>query len=131
MRLVLDELYTQAIAVGLRERGHDVISVHERGDLESLEDAQLFVSMAAERRAIVTENWPDYQRELTEAAASGRDHYGVLCTSRNRMPRSKRTTGLYIRILDDFLRRHPDEDALLNSYRWLPEPAQANLVAAD
>lgn len=59
---------------------------------------------------------------MSKAAASGQDHYGVLFTSRNQMPRSKQTIGRCIRILDDFLRRHPDEDALLNSYRWLPEP---------
>lgn len=128
MRLVLDELYTQAIAAGLRERGHDVISVHERADLEGLDDAQLFASMAVERRAIVTENWADYQQELTKAAASGQDHYGVLFTSPNRMPRSRQTIGLYIRVLDDLLQRHPAEDALLNTYRWLPEPQQHDLA---
>jgi hypothetical protein len=127
LRLVSDELYTQTIAEGLRERGHDVISVHERPELEGLEDAQLFPLMASERRAIVTENWPDYREEMSKAATAGQDHYGVLFTSRKQMPRSKKTIGLYIRILDDFLKRHPAEDALLNSYRWLPEPGQAGL----
>ena len=126
MKLVLDELYSQAIASGLRERGHDVISVHERPDLEGLKDEQLFPLLAAERRAIVTENWPDYQAEMRKAA--GRDHYGVLFTSRNHLPRSRQTIGLYIRVLDELLKRHRDEDALLNSYRWLPEPAQAGLL---
>jgi hypothetical protein len=128
LRLVLDELYSQAIAVGLRERGHDVVSVHERPELEGLRDEQLFALLAAERRAILTENWPDYQEEMRKAAAAGRDHYGVLFTSRNQLPRSKQTIGLYIRVLDDFLQRHVDEDALLNSYRWLPEPGQAGLL---
>jgi hypothetical protein len=128
LRLVLDELYSQAIAVGLRERGHDVISVHERLELEGLEDEQLLPLLAGERRAIVTENWPDYQVEMRRAADAGRDHYGVLFTSRNRLPRSKETIGLYIRVLDDFLTRHQSDDALLNSYRWLPEPSQAGLL---
>ena len=121
MRLVLDELYSQAIAVGLRERGHDVVSVHERPDLEGLKDDQLFALLAGERRALVTENWADYQEEMRKAATAGRDHYGVLFTSHNRMPRSKQTIGLYIRVLGDFLQRHPGDDALLNDYRWLPE----------
>lgn len=129
MRLCLDELYSQSIAEGLRERGHDVISVHERPDLAGLRDEQLFPLLAGERRAIVTENWPDYHEEMRTAAHSGRDHYGVLFTSRARLPRSRQTIGLYIRVLDDFLQRHPDEDALLNSYRWLPEPQQADLLA--
>lgn len=122
MRLVLDELYTQAIAVHLRERGNDVVSVHERAELEGLPDARLFDLMVAERRAIVTENWPDYQQQMSNAAAAGRDHYGILFTSRIRLPRSRQTIGLYVDVLDAFLARHPAEDALLNSYRWLPEP---------
>jgi hypothetical protein len=129
LKLVLDEHYSQAIAVGLRERGHDVISVHERPDLEGLKDEQLFPLLAGEQRAIVTENWPDYQEEMRKAAEAGRDHYGVLFTSRNQMPRSKQTIGLYIRVLDDFLARHPDDDALLNNYRGLPEPSQKSLLA--
>jgi hypothetical protein len=115
LKLVLDEHYSQAIAVGLRERGHDVISVHERPDLEGLKDEQLFPLLAGEQRAIGTENWPDYQEEMRKAAEAGRDHHGVLFTSRNQMPRSKRTIGLYVRVLDDFLARHADEDTLLNS----------------
>jgi hypothetical protein len=128
LKLVLDELYSPAIAVGLRERGHDVISVHERPDLEGLKDEQLFPLLAGERRALVTENWPDYQEQMRKAADAARDHYGVLFTSRTRLPRSKQTIGLYIRVLGDFLERHPDEDALLNSYRWLPDPSQASLL---
>lgn len=128
MRLVLDELYSQAIAAGLRERGHDAISVHERADLEGLRDDRLFLQLAGERRALVTENWADFQTEMRRAADTGRTHYGVLFTSPRQMPRSSKTIGLYVRVLDDFLRRHPDEDALLNSYRWLPGPDQAHLL---
>lgn len=127
MRLVLDELYSQRIAVGLRERGHDVVSVHER-DLEGLKDEQLFLLASAERRAIVTEDWPDYHEQMRKAADAGRDHYGVLFTSRTQMPRSKQTIGLYLLVLGDFLERRPEEDALLNSYRWLPEPGRASLL---
>jgi len=127
LKLVLDEHYSQAIAVGLRDRGHDVISVHERPDLEGLKDPQLFPLLAGEQRAILTENWADYQEEMRKAAQAGLDHYGVLFTSRHQMFRSKQTIGLYIRILDDFLARHPDDGALLNSYRWLPEPGQPDL----
>lgn len=121
MRLLLDELYSKRIAEELRAQGHDVVGVTERPELEGLKDVELFPLMAAERRAIVTENWGDFQRLLDEAAATGTTHYGVLFTSRRRLPRSKQTVGLYVRVLDDFLSRHPGEDALLNSYRWLPD----------
>lgn len=127
MKLALDEHYSPVIAARLRERGHDVISVHDRSELEGMKDSQLFPLLAAERRAILTENWADYQEEMCTAAAAGRDHYGVVFTSRNRLPRGKRTIGLFIRVLDDFLTRHPGEDALRNDYRWLPEPEQVML----
>lgn len=128
MRLALDEHYSSVIAARLRERGHDVISVHDRPGLEGLKDWQLFPLLAAERRAILTENWADYQEEMRTAAGAGRDHYGVVFTSRNQLPRGKGTIGLFIRVLDDFLARHPDDDALLNDYRWVPEPSQAGLL---
>jgi len=121
LRLLLDEHYSQVIAEQLRERGHDVIAVTERPDLVGLKDVELFPLMPAERRAIMTENWGDFQRELREAAATGMIHYGVLFTSRRQLPRGKQTIGLYVRVLDDFLTRHPAEDAVLNSYRWLPD----------
>ena len=121
MRLVLDELYSKQIAVELRARGHDVVSVTERPDLQGLTDRELLRVMSEERRAILTENWADFARELEDAAAAGSDHYGVVFTSRRRLPRSRETIGLYVSVLNDFLLRHPSDDALLNSYRWLPD----------
>jgi hypothetical protein len=121
VRLLLDEHYSKVIAEQLRGRAHDVVSATERPDLTGLEDFELFQLMPAERRAILTENWADFQREMRKAEAEGLIFYGVLFTSSKQMPRSKNTIGLYVGVLDDFLQRHPAEDALLNSYRWLPE----------
>lgn len=121
MRLLLDEHYSHVIAERLRERGHDVVAVTERSDLVGLKDVELFPLMPGERRAIMTENWGDFQRELQNSTAAGMTHYGVLFTSRRQLPRGKDTIGLYLRVIDDFLTRHPAEDALLNSYRWLPD----------
>lgn len=121
MRLLLDELYSRRIAEQLREQGHHVSSVTERPDLQGLLDVELFSLMPAERRAILTENWADFQQLITQAAANGMAHYGVVFTSREQLPRSRNTIGLYVRVLDDFLGRHPAEDALMNSYRWLPD----------
>ncbi len=121
MRLLLDEHYSQLIAARLREHGHDVVALTERPDLIGLTDTELFGLMPAERRAIVTENWGDFQRELSNASATGMTHYGVLFTSRKQLPRGRDTIGLYVRTFDDFLSRHSAEDALLNSYGWLPD----------
>jgi hypothetical protein len=121
LRLLLDEHFSQLIAEQLRERSHDVIAVTERTDLIGLRDVELFALLPAERRAIMTENWGDFRRELQNAAATGITHYGVLFTSRKQLPRGKQTIGLYVRALDEFLANHRAEDALLNSYRWLPD----------
>lgn len=118
---MLDELYSKKIAAELRDRGHEVVAVKERPDLEAMKDVALFRLMQEERRGIMTENYADFQRLLNEAVATGTTHYGVVFTSRRQLPRSKQTIALYVRVLDDFLSRHPAEDALLNSYRWLPD----------
>ena len=119
MRLLLDELYATKIAEELRALGHDVVSVKERPELVGLRDQELFDAMAGERRAILTENWGDFDRQLAQAASEGRPHFGVVFTSRRRLPRSRDTIGLYVRTLDEFLRAHPAEDALGSSSRWL------------
>ena len=121
MRLLLDELYSRQVAEQLRTRGHDVVSVKERDELAGLLDEQLFSLMPAERRAILTENWADFDRLIQRAAAEGTTHYGVVFSSRQQLPRSRETVGLYVRVLDDFLTRHPADDALLNSSRWIPD----------
>lgn len=58
MRLCLDELYTPPIAAQLRQRDHDVISVHDRPGLLGTPDRELQALMTAERRAIVTATSP-------------------------------------------------------------------------
>jgi hypothetical protein len=121
VKLLLDELYSKQIAEQLRTRGHDVISVKERSDLEGLRDEQLFRLIQAEQRAILTENWGDYNRLIQQAATEGVTHYGVVFSSRQQLPRDRETIGLYVRVLDDFLTRHPALDALLNSSRWIPD----------
>jgi uncharacterized protein DUF5615 len=117
----LDEHYSPLIAEQLRERGHDVVAVVERPDLAGRQDAELLSLMAGERRAILTENWGDFQRELQNAAAVGLTHYGVVFTSRSQLPRGRNTIGLYVRVLDDFLNRHQADDALIDSEHWLPD----------
>lgn len=121
MKLLLDEHYSKQIAEQLRAKGHDVIAVGERPELLGLLDAELFRLMPDEKRAILTEDWADFGALINEAISAGTTHYGVVFSSRKQLPRHRGTIGLYVRVLDDFLGRHPAEDALLNSYCWLPE----------
>jgi len=119
LRLLLDEHYARDIAEQLRHRGHDVVAVTERPDLTALSDADLFSLMASEMRAIVTENVGDFMPLFNAAAAAGDDHFGLVFTSHQRMPRSKGTIGQYVRVLGEFLSARPPEDALLNQTHWL------------
>ena len=120
MKLLLDEQLAPQIARELRSRGHDVEAVIERAELVSLPDRELFVRMAVERRAIVTNNASDYIALFGETMAAGQECYGLVLTSDRSMPRSKNTIGLFVRVLDAILRTHPAEDALRNQVRWLP-----------
>jgi hypothetical protein len=54
VRLLLDELYPAAIAVALRDRGHDAVTVAELGrHLLGRPDDVILTSAAENRRALV------------------------------------------------------------------------------
>ncbi len=119
MRLCIDELFTDLIARQLRDRGHDVIHVHERPGLSGAPDDVLVEVMAGERRAILTANVADFQQIAMRLAAEGAEHAGMLFTSDRSMPRSRNTTGAFLRALDAYLGEHPADDALANRIDWL------------
>lgn len=120
MRLLLDEHFSPEIARQLRFRSHDVEGVVERSELVSLPDEELFVRIAAEQRAIATNDVADYIKLFGEALSRGDTHDGLLLVDERSMPRSRNTIGLYVRVLDELLEAHPAEDALRNQLRWLP-----------
>ena len=104
MRLLLDEMYPRVIADRLRERGHDVISVHDapgRGtpDPEVLEYAR------SERRALVTENVRDYRPLADQLIGAGESHAGLVFTTDRRWPRND--AGALINALERLLGERP------------------------
>lgn len=120
MRLLLDEMYSPQIASQLRSRRHDVVAVTERPELVGRSDEGLFSAMAAEDRAIVTNNAADFVPLSQRAAADGVDHAGLLLTSDRSLPRTKAGIGGYVAVLDELLSAHPEANALHNQLRWLP-----------
>jgi len=120
LRLLLDEHLSPEIARQLRSRSHDVEAAVERPDLVALPDHELFARMAAERRAILTNNVPDYVKLFSEVLGRGEDHYGLVLTDDRSMPRSRNTIGLFVSVLTAFLEANPAEDAFRNQLRWLP-----------
>jgi hypothetical protein len=119
VRLCLDEHYSPKIAERLREQGHDVVSVKERGELVALADRALLLRLTEERRALVTENAADFMPLVRELAAAGDEHFGVVFSSPRSMPRSRQTIGLFVDRLAEVLRKHPADDALRNRVFWI------------
>lgn len=118
MRLALDHHYSPTIAIRLRERGHDVVAVAERG-WEAEDDEGLLFLCAEEGRALVTNNVADFVMIARRWAAEGRTHRGLVFTSDVTMPRTRRTIGRYVRALEEVLKSQPRRDALTDRVLWL------------
>jgi hypothetical protein len=120
LKLLLDEMYSDEIAVQLRRQGHDVVAAAERKDLAGSPDETVFGTAALEGRALVTEDVEDHLRLFTRALLASNDHAGLVLVSARSFPRTQRRVGALVGALDHFCREHPADDALRNQLRWLP-----------
>lgn len=100
MRLLLDEMHAPAVAVRLRDRGHDAVAVKERPDLIGLPDEGLLRAATADRRVVVTENVKDFAVLHQRISGAGQRHSGLVFTHSRRFPRSARN---HVRVLADAL----------------------------
>lgn len=108
------------IARELRERGFDVQAIKkDRPDLESVGDSEIVRRMAAERRAIVTNDIDDYQPLHDRLISLGEEHYGIVFSFDETMPRGKPDVPFWVKTLEELLRDHPAEDALRNRVHHL------------
>ncbi|MCP9486362.1 MAG: hypothetical protein MSC30_10915 [Gaiellaceae bacterium MAG52_C11] len=99
---------------------HDVESVDARADLRSLPDVLLFAAAQAELRAILTNDVKGFVPLVQNAAEQGDDHHGLLLTNDRSLPRSSRTIGRFVSLLDKLLVANLAGDAFLNRTIWLP-----------
>ncbi len=109
-------MYSGTIAQQLRERGHDVVSVHdaEYRRLEGAHDEEIFATAAAEGRAPVTENVPDYRRLEAGALARGEDIPKLIFTTNRQFPRGDPAAlGRLVRALDAMLEERPGPAAAI------------------
>jgi predicted nuclease of predicted toxin-antitoxin system len=117
VRLLLDEMWTPAIAEQLRALGHDVEAVTTRSDLVKAADRALLAVARTEGRAIVTENIRDFRRWAAEAIAEGDGHAGIVLTVPSKYPRrGNRAIGRVVDALVDLLEADID---LTNGEVWL------------
>lgn len=120
MRFFLDEMYTTAIAVGCRDRGVDVVSVHERPELEGEdEDAEVLRAASREQRVLISNNHRHLVPIVDRFAESGEDHFGVLLTSDRSLPRTSEGIGRLVNSVVDYADGRNIDD-LMNNYDWLP-----------
>jgi nucleoside-diphosphate-sugar epimerase len=120
MRLALDHHYSTHIAIRLRERGHDVVAVVERG-WEAEDDEALLALCETDGRALVTNNVADFMVIARRWATQGRCHAGLIFTSDASMPRSRDTIGRYVEALDALLKAHPAENSFADRVHWLTD----------
>jgi len=111
MRLLLDEMYSPRIAVRLRDRGHDAVSLSERRDLVGASDRELFAAMAVENRTIVTNNIVDFVPIFRRALADGAESPGLFLTSDRSTPRSRAEIGRFVSTLEDLVTESEGETA--------------------
>jgi hypothetical protein len=111
LRLLLDEMYSPALAVELRARGHDVVSIHDPGHATAAgaSDAEVLAAAQAEERVLVTENVRDYRPLEVGLLAAGSHHAGLVYTSNRQFPRGDPgTLGRLVRALDALMGEGPD-----------------------
>ncbi len=121
MKLLVDEMYSTEIAVGLRARGVDAVSVHEVPDLESQSDSKVLRHASQDCRVVVTNNVRHFAPLVEAFGLSGESHHGVLFTDDQTFPRGENGIGRLVLALAAFAAGKPDDD-LMDSCQYL-EPA--------
>lgn len=86
MKLLLDEMYPQALAEALRSGGIETSTAAELG-LVGYSDPDLLAAAGAGGYVLLTENVADFTRLATEQLTSGRHHPGVLIALSSRFSR--------------------------------------------
>jgi len=122
VKLLLDEMISPKIARELRARGDfDVQAVKgDRPDLEAVADREIVRRIAAEQRALVTNDVLDFQLIHNRMLAAGEEHYGLIFTSDSTMSRNKASIPLWVKTLEKILIENPAHAALKNRIQHLP-----------
>jgi predicted nuclease of predicted toxin-antitoxin system len=122
VRLLLDEMMSAAVAGRLRDRGYDVVAVQDSdlAHLRGIDDCELLEHAVRQRRAVVTDNVPDFVRCHQLRVDRGQPHFGLLLFTNDTFPRHRHDVfvGQVLAALDLELRARPDDDDS-SWIRWL------------
>jgi hypothetical protein len=118
VRLLLDEMFSPAIARDLRARGHDVEAVKEHGEWIGRSDVEVMSLARAERRAIVTNNLRDFRPLHAAALAAGEGHFGMVFVP-SAYRRTRADSGRLVAALETRLPAYPGDGDLRDGETWL------------
>lgn len=116
MKVLLDEHFSAAVALLLRERGFDAEAVTERSDLLEAPDRDILDTAARDGRAVVTNNIKDFRPIAAERLTDGRGHAGLILVPGPRH-RRRADTGRLADAIEAVMRSHPT--GIAGSERWL------------
>jgi predicted nuclease of predicted toxin-antitoxin system len=119
--LLLDEMFSSAIAADLTSRGFDCRAVVADPVLRSLSDLEIFQAAVAEERVIVTSNVPDFESLRRAHEAAGNKIPGLIYTSDLTFPRTKAYVSLLAAALAAAAAGH--ETARCGGVLWLRLPS--------
>ncbi len=91
-RLLLDEMFSGAIAGQLRDKGHDIVAVVEDPALTGLADDQILAHATAADRVLVTANIKDFMPLDARYRAASQTHAGLILVSTKTFPQDRSFT---------------------------------------
>ncbi|GAB4545852.1 MAG: hypothetical protein Fur002_20350 [Anaerolineales bacterium] len=97
IHLYFDEDVSVGIVENLRTRGFDVLSVRDAGARGKSDDEQMLYAVS-QRRAMVTHNRVDFEKQHRKYIDSGMKHYGVIIAKRRK---DTEVVGKLLSLLDE------------------------------
>ena len=91
-RLLLDEMFSGAIAGQLRAKGHNVVAVVADPALAGLADDQILAQASAAGRVLVTANIKDFMPLDARYQAASQAHAGLILVSTKTFPQDRNFT---------------------------------------
>lgn len=119
-RFLLDEHINPTVAIQLRRKGYDAISLHEGHHLGLL-DPEVLELAAAQRRSIVTYKVIDFEALASQWFARNRSHSGIVLVHEKTIP--QRAVGGLVRALASLADRYPSPHALDHQVIYLTREA--------
>jgi hypothetical protein len=101
--LLLDEMFSDAIAQELCGRVHDVLAVVADPALVALPDEQILAHAASTGRALVTANIKDFMPLDAGYRAAGRAHAGLILVHTKTFPQDRTYTSAVTKALSALL----------------------------